>query len=74
MDYQIAEINIGRILGPMDSPIMKEFKDNLDRDQRAGGIIPRLHLAAQGRQQQRHRYSRLRRPVPDHQYVRLGEH
>ncbi|MBI1257181.1 MAG: DUF3291 domain-containing protein [Chloroflexi bacterium] len=31
MDYQIAEINIGRILGSMDSPIMKEFKDNLDR-------------------------------------------
>ena len=31
MKYHIAEINIGRILGEMDGPIMKEFKDNLDR-------------------------------------------
>ncbi|MFN8449527.1 MAG: DUF3291 domain-containing protein [Anaerolineae bacterium] len=31
MDYHIAQINIGRILGEMDSPIMAEFKDNLDR-------------------------------------------
>jgi hypothetical protein len=30
MDYHIAQINIGRILGTMDSPIMKEFKDNLE--------------------------------------------
>ncbi len=30
MPYQIAQINIGRILGAMDSPVMKEFKDNLD--------------------------------------------
>jgi hypothetical protein len=30
MQYHIAQINIGRILGEMDSPIMKEFKDNLD--------------------------------------------
>lgn len=31
MDYHIAQINIGRILGEMDGPIMAEFKDNLDR-------------------------------------------
>jgi len=31
MDYHIAQINIGRILGTMDSPIMAEFKNNLDR-------------------------------------------
>ena len=30
MDYHLAQINIGRILGAMDGPIMKEFKDNLD--------------------------------------------
>jgi Domain of unknown function (DUF3291) len=26
----LAQVNIGRILAPMDSPIMAEFKDNLD--------------------------------------------
>lgn len=31
MDYHIAQINIGRILGEMDSPVMAEFRDNLDR-------------------------------------------
>lgn len=31
VNYHIAQINIGRILGPMDSPVMKEFRDNLDR-------------------------------------------
>jgi hypothetical protein len=30
MSYHLAQINIGRILGAMDNPIMKEFKDNLD--------------------------------------------
>lgn len=28
--YHIAQVNIGRILGEMDSPIMAEFKANLD--------------------------------------------
>lgn len=31
MDYHIAQINIGRVLGEMDSPVMAEFRDNLDR-------------------------------------------
>ncbi len=31
MHYHIAQINIGRILGEMGSPIMAEFKANLDR-------------------------------------------
>lgn len=30
MAHHIAQINIGRILGPMDGSIMKEFADNLD--------------------------------------------
>jgi hypothetical protein len=30
MNYHLAQINIGRILGEMDSPIMAEFKANLD--------------------------------------------
>ena len=28
--YQLAQINIGRVLGPMDGDIMAEFKANLD--------------------------------------------
>jgi len=31
MEYQLAQINIGRILGPIDSPVMAEFVANLDR-------------------------------------------
>ena len=27
---QLAQVNIGRILAPMDSPVMAEFKANLD--------------------------------------------
>lgn len=30
MDYQLAQINIGRMLGPIDSPVMKDFVSNLD--------------------------------------------
>ena len=30
MEYHIAQINIGRILGPMDSPVMEEFAKNLE--------------------------------------------
>ena len=32
MEYQLAQINIGRMLGDnIDDPIMKDFVDNLDR-------------------------------------------
>jgi hypothetical protein len=31
MDLHLAQVNIGRILAPMDSPTMAEFADNLDR-------------------------------------------
>ena len=30
-EYYLAQVNIGKILGPMDSPVMAEFKNNLDR-------------------------------------------
>ena len=30
-DYQIAQLNVGIIKGPMDSPIMSEFAANLER-------------------------------------------
>jgi hypothetical protein len=30
MEYHLAEVNIGRILGPMDSAVMAEFAANLD--------------------------------------------
>jgi len=29
--YELAQLNIGIIRGPMDSPIMAEFAANLDR-------------------------------------------
>ena len=29
--FQLAQINVGRIKAPTDSPIVKEFMDNLDR-------------------------------------------
>jgi Domain of unknown function (DUF3291) len=31
MEYNLAEINVGRMLGPIDSTIMQEFADSLDR-------------------------------------------
>lgn len=31
MEYHLAEVNIGRILGPMDSAVMAEFAANLGR-------------------------------------------
>jgi hypothetical protein len=30
-DYELAQLNIGVIRGPMDSPVMAEFAANLDR-------------------------------------------
>jgi hypothetical protein len=30
-NYHLAQVNIGKILAPMDSPVMAEFKNNLDR-------------------------------------------
>lgn len=30
MEYQLAQINIGRMLGPIDGPVMAEFAANLD--------------------------------------------
>src|SRR5688500_1562770 len=31
MKFHLAQINIGKILAPMDSPVMAEFAANLDR-------------------------------------------
>jgi hypothetical protein len=46
MKFHLAQINIGRIAGPMDSPVMAEFKDNLDRinelAERSAGFVWRL--------------------------------
>ena len=46
MKYQLAQINIGRILGPIDSPVMAEFVANLDRinglAEKSTGFIWRL--------------------------------
>lgn len=46
MPYHIAQINIARMLGEIDSPIMAEFRDNLDRinalAERSPGFVWRL--------------------------------
>ena len=31
MKYQLAQINIAKIIAPLDNPVMKDFVDNLDR-------------------------------------------
>ena len=31
MNYHLAQVNIARMLGPIDSPVMVEFVNNLDR-------------------------------------------
>ena len=31
MEYHLAQVNIGRTLGPIDDPVMAEFMNNLDR-------------------------------------------
>ena len=31
MPYHIAQVNIARMIAPLDSPVMKDFVDNLDR-------------------------------------------
>jgi hypothetical protein len=44
--YNLAQLNIGRIRGPMDSPIMADFVSNLDRinalAERTPGFVWRL--------------------------------
>jgi hypothetical protein len=31
MNFQLAQLNIGRILAPLDSPVMADFVNNLDK-------------------------------------------
>jgi len=31
MQFQLAQINIAKMLAPLDNPVMKDFVDNLDR-------------------------------------------
>jgi hypothetical protein len=44
--YNLAQLNIGRIKGPMDSPIMADFAANLERinalAERTPGFVWRL--------------------------------
>ena len=48
-DYQLAQLNIGIIRGPIDSPVMAEFVANLDRinalAERSPGFVWRLQTA-----------------------------
>jgi len=49
-DYELAQLNIGVIRGPMDSPVMAEFAANLDRlnalAERSPGFVWRLQTDA----------------------------
>jgi hypothetical protein len=40
MDYVLAEINIARLLAPLDDPLIKEFVDNLERINRLAEQSP----------------------------------
>ena len=44
--YELAQLNIGIIRGPMDSPVMDEFAANLQRinalAEASPGFVPRL--------------------------------
>ena len=44
--YQIAELNIGNLAAPLDSPQLKDFVDNLDRinalAEKSDGFVWRL--------------------------------
>ena len=46
MPYHIAQINIARMIAPLDSPVVKDFVDNLDRinavAESASGFVWRL--------------------------------
>jgi len=46
MEFYLAQLNIGRILAPMDSPLMSDFVANLDRinalAERSDGFVWRL--------------------------------
>jgi len=46
MQYHLAQVNIGKIIAPMDSPVMAGFADNLDRinslAEKSDGFIWRL--------------------------------
>ena len=49
-DYELAQLNIGIIRGPMDSPVMAEFAANLERinalAERSPGFVWRLKTEA----------------------------
>jgi hypothetical protein len=44
--YELAQVNIGRMLAPLDTPVMKDFVDNLDEvnaaAEAAAGFVWRL--------------------------------
>lgn len=44
--YQLAQVNIARMVAPLDSPVMRDFVDNLDRinaqAEAAAGFVWRL--------------------------------
>ncbi len=73
MDYQIAQINIGRIVDTMDSVAMHGFAARLDEinalAESMPGFVWRLTSDSGNDATSIHG---LRRPLPAHQHVGLG--
>ncbi len=73
MGYQIAQINVGRIVAAMDSAAMHGFAARLDEinalAERMPGFVWRLTSAGGNDATSIHG---LRRPVPADQHVGLG--
>ena len=70
--WHLAQLNVGRLLAPVESPAIEGFVRAARAHQRARRRAPGLRLAAPDRGRQRHRHPPDRgRPVP-HQHERLG--
>ena len=70
--FQLAQINVGRLRAPVDSPLVAEFMEALDPINAARRGQPWLRLALPDRGGQRHRGAPVRRRQHPGQHVGLG--
>ena len=72
-NWHIAQLNVGRIIAPTDSPVLADFHGRARPNQRSRRGRARLCLAlSQARQRQRDRCPDQPDPLFSHQHVRLG--
>ena len=55
MAYELAQVNIARLVAPLDAPRLADFVAALDPVNASGGRRPRFRVAAADRRRQRHR-------------------